>query len=110
MPLVGFRRGPAFKDLGVLEMPVTGTASAPLEILDSWGFFAAPDRYREPAEYGTEGKAVLDLMQGAGAGIISVYADPSQIHGQDVFFDTVALWADGAPPVQYAELAQRLAA
>jgi hypothetical protein len=108
VPLWGFRRGPAFDDFGVLEFPVSGTASAPLEILDSWGCFAAPDRYREPEDYGREGAAVLDLYQRAGAGILSFYADPSQVHGQDVFFDTVARWRHAARPTSYAAIAERV--
>jgi hypothetical protein len=110
VPLWGFRRGPAFDDFGVLEFPVSGTAEAPLEILDSWGCFAAPDRYREPEDYGREGVAVLGLYERAGAGILSFYADPSQVHGHDVFFDTVARWRQAAEPTTYAAIAERLSA
>jgi hypothetical protein len=110
VPLWAFRRGPAFRDFGLIEFPVSGTASAPLEILDSWGCFAAPDRRMEAADYGLEGAAVAELYRRAGAGILSFYADPSQIHSEDVFFETVARWCDGAVPTSYGALAEWLAA
>lgn len=108
VPLFGFRFGPAFDRFGVLEFPVSGTATTPLEILDSWGCFAAPERTREPVDYGREGAALAGLYGRAGAGVLSFYADPSQIHDQGVFFDTVARWREIAEPTSYAALAREL--
>lgn len=108
VPLFGFRFGPASTRLGLLEFPVSGTASMPLSILDSWGFFAAPDRLFEPGDYGTEAERVAGLYQRAGAGILSFYADPSQVYDQDAFFDAVAGWAQVARPASYGEIAREL--
>jgi hypothetical protein len=108
VPLAGFRFGPAFDRYGLLEFPVSGTASMPLNILDSWGFFAAPDRLFEPSDYGREAEAVADLYRSAGGGVLSFYADPSQVHDQEVFFDAVAHWAQVARPTSYADLARSL--
>jgi len=110
VPLQGFRRGPAFTVSGLLEFPVSGMASAPLMILDSWACFAAPDRQHDANDYGREGRAVLEHYQRAGAGVLSFYADPSQIHDQPVFFDTVAHWVQAARPTTYRELAEELRA
>jgi len=108
VPLWGFRRGPAFRDFGVLEFPVSGTATAPLDILDSWGFFAAPDRVHDAGDYAREGALAAELYRRAGAGILSFYADPSQIHSESVFFETVARWREVATPTSYEALARRL--
>jgi hypothetical protein len=109
VPLWGFRHGPVFRRFGLPEFPVSGTATAPLEILDSWGCFAAPGRRREAVDYAREGAAVAALYRSAGAGILSYYADPSQIHDQDVFFETVELWRSFAEPTDYADLVRGLA-
>jgi hypothetical protein len=108
LPLAGFRFGPVFDRFGVLEFPVSGKATAPLEILDSWGFFAAPDRTVDADDFVRETAAVADLYERAGAGILSFYADPSQVHDQDVFFDAVERWAVVATPTSYGELARSL--
>jgi hypothetical protein len=110
VPLWGFRRGPAFRDFGVLEFPLSGMATAPLQILDSWAFFAAPDRVREIADYGREGAGVAELYRQAGAGVLSFYADPSQVHRHDVFFETVARWREIARPSTYEALSRALEA
>lgn len=108
VPLFGFRFGPASSRYGVLEFPVSGTASAPLDILDSWAFFAAPDRVHDADDYPREAAAVTGLYERAGAGILSFYADPSQVHDQEGFFDAVAGWAQAAEPTSYAELARSM--
>lgn len=106
-PQTAFRRGPLFADGGIYEIPVSGTASRPLDILDSWSFFAEPGRPEGRNEYAREGSAVAGLFSAAGAGILSFYADPSQIHDQDAFFDTVARWCEIAEPTTYGELVAR---
>jgi hypothetical protein len=108
VPLFGFRFGPAFTRFGALEFPVSGTATSPLDILDSWAFFAAPDRVSDAEDYERESTAVGGLYERAGAGVLSFYADPSQIHDQDVFFDAVARWREIAEPTTYAAVAREL--
>jgi hypothetical protein len=108
LPLAGFRFGPAFKRFGLLEFPVSGSATASLEILDSWGCFAAPDRRRDAADYEREGRAVTLLYRSAGAGILSYYADPSQIFDQPAFWETVSVWRSSARPTSYRELVELL--
>jgi Polysaccharide deacetylase len=106
VPLWGFRCGPAFRRFGVLEFPLSGTADRPLDILDSWGFFAAPGRDHDAEDYRREGADVAELYRRyAGAGILSFYADPSQVQGEDAFFDTVTCWREIAEPATYGQLA-----
>lgn len=108
VPLYGLRYGPAFRDFGVLELPVSGMGSSPLTILDSWGCFMAPGRRRGPEDYGREGRLAADKLAQGGVGILNYYADPCHIHDQDVFFETVAAWLAVAQPVSYGELLEVL--
>lgn len=106
VPTYGFRRGPVSRDLGLAELPVSGMASAPLAILDTWSCFAAPDRTRSPEDYGREGSNLLNRLQAAGGGVINVYGDPIHVHDQPVFFETIARWAEVATPMSLAQLAR----
>jgi hypothetical protein len=107
-PRFGVRRGPAFTRYGLPELPVTGIPTAPYEILDTWGFFAAPDRVYGPAEYLEQARLLAANAERAGAGVINVYGDPVHVQGHDEFFDAVGEWARIATPVSYGELIERL--
>jgi hypothetical protein len=109
MPFWGLRYGPAFDHFGLIELPVSGRPSAPLEILDSWSCFAAPDRSRGPDDFRADARALARQMKEHGAGLVNVYADPSHIHDQPAFFDAVAAWSEVAQPVSYRTLVDRLA-
>ena len=104
LPLYGFRFGPAFKNFGVLELPVSGMGSRPLRILDSWTCFAAPNRRFGPDDFVREGKIAGDNYKSLGVGLLNFYADPSHIHDREEFYDTVAHWAKIAKSVTYSEL------
>jgi peptidoglycan/xylan/chitin deacetylase (PgdA/CDA1 family) len=108
MPRFGLRHGPAFRRFGLPELPVTGVPSAPYDILDTWGFFQAPDRHVTPRDYLNEAQALAALAVEAGAGVINVYGDPVHVHGRDEFFDAVAAWAQVAEPVGYDDLLERM--
>lgn len=103
-PLYGFRFGPAFTRFGLVELPVAGMGGQPLNILDSWCCFAAPDRGLGPEDYAREGRALGEVMARGGAGLLNLYADPSHIHDRDVFFETVAFWTQIATPAQFRDL------
>jgi hypothetical protein len=109
VPVQGFRRGPAFRQHGLAELPVSGMGTAPLAILDTWSCFAAPDRTRGPDDYRREGAALLERLQRAGGGVINVYGDPIHIHDQPAFFDTIARWVEVATPMSLADLARHAA-
>jgi hypothetical protein len=106
VPVHGFRDGPAFDRFGLLELPVSGMASSPLTILDSWGCFAAPDRTLGPADYEREATALADAVGAAGAGVINCYADPSHVAGRPEFLAAVEAWRRVATPVAPGELAR----
>ena len=103
-PEYGLRHGPVFDIFGIKELPLSGTASRPLQTLDTWSFFEAPDRVRTPEDYRVEAKSLADIMTKGGAGIINVYADPSHIHDQEIFFVAVRLWSLVALPAHYRDV------
>jgi hypothetical protein len=51
LPAWAFRRGPVFDDFGLPEFPLSGSGDRPLTLLDSWSWFAAPDRRETEADY-----------------------------------------------------------
>lgn len=108
VPLFAYRFGPAFRDFGVLELPVSGMGSRPLRILDSWTCFEAPARRFGPQDYLDEGRLVVDRFKALGVGLLNFYADPSHIHDRPEFFEAVALWASVAKPVTYSQLLAEL--
>jgi len=108
LPLHAYRFGPAFRDHGVLELPVSGMGSMPLRILDSWSCFRAPGRRFGPDDYVREGRLAADRFESLGIGLLNFYADPSHIHDRPEFFETVAHWARIARPVTYSRLLAEL--
>ena len=107
MPLVGLRHGPLYSGFGLAELPVTGVPVAPLEILDTWGFFAAPDRTRTPSDYSRQAHLLAEQIADAGAGVINVYGDPLHVHDRPEFMDAVPAWTSVAEPVSFSELLER---
>jgi hypothetical protein len=103
-PGFGLRHGPVSDHLGLVELPVTGAPDAPLQILDTWGFFAAPDRTRTPAEYLGQARVLAKGLAAEGAGVINVYCDPVHIHDRTEFYEAVRAWTEVAEPVSYGEV------
>jgi peptidoglycan/xylan/chitin deacetylase (PgdA/CDA1 family) len=108
MPRLGLRHGPVFERFGLPELPLTGCPESPLGVLDSWGFFGAPDRTHGPAHYVRQAHLLADALSTAGAGLINVYADPVHIHDREEFLEAVAAWTTVAEPVSYSELLTRI--
>jgi hypothetical protein len=104
LPIYAYRFGPAFRNFGVLELPVSGMGSMPLRILDSWSCFQAPGRRFGPGDFVREGRLAADNFHSLGIGLLNFYADPSHIHDRPEFFETVAYWAQIAKPVTYSQL------
>jgi hypothetical protein len=110
MPGWSLRHGPVFDRFGLPELPVTGVPGRPFEILDSWNFFAAPDRTLSPADYVAGARRLAQLAGSAGPGVINVYGDPLHVHDRDEFFDAVEALAAVATPTSYGDLLDRIAA
>jgi len=108
VPRFGFRHGPVSSRFGLPELPVTGVPSSPIEVFDTWAFFAAPDRSHTPADYLREALTLAEMLGELDAGLINVYGDPIHVHNRPEFFEAVEAWASVAEPVSYAELLDRV--
>ena len=108
LPVYAYRFGPAFREFGLIELPVSGMGTMPLRILDSWSCFEAPDRRFDEKDFVREGRLSGDIFKGLGIGLLNFYADPSHIRDRPEFFDTVAYWARIARPVTYNQLLEKL--
>ncbi len=103
MPFYAFSYGPMFSRFGIPEIPVSGRDSSPLNILDSWTFFAASGHGFSPGDYLGEGKSVADRYRRLDVGLLNYYVDPSHIHQQEAFYQTVDCWLRVAHPVNYRQ-------
>jgi hypothetical protein len=103
MPFHAFRYGPVFNRSGVREIPLSGRPGMPLNILDSWTFFAAPGRAFSPEAYYREGEAAARVYHHQGVGLLNFYVDPSHVHDREAFYQTVAGWLQVARPVNFGE-------
>ena len=104
VPSWGLREGPVFRRFGLAELPVSGMASSPLEILDTWSCFEAPDRTRGPADFLREAELLAHGHAAAGPGLINIYGDPSHIAGRPEFFDAIEAIVAVAQPCGYREI------
>ena len=102
-PLFGFRHGPVFSRSGIFEIPVSGMASRPLGILDSWGSFVNTPSSLMPGAYLVESRGIVERMSEAGCGVINLYVDPSHVHGESSFVDALNLFVAHAIPIDYEE-------
>jgi hypothetical protein len=89
MPQWSYAKGPAFKDLGIWELPVTGCPTRPLSVLDSFSFRFTPGGRGPDAFLGEALLLAAELGQGDPF-VVNIYADPSQVHDWDGFFEAVA--------------------
>jgi hypothetical protein len=109
LPAWGYRSGPVVRAFALPELPVTGFPSRPLQPLDTWACFAAPDRVLTPDDYVREARRLAQLSTSAGAGVLNLYGDPFHVAGDTRFDDAIAALVDVARPVTYGELLDDLA-
>lgn len=89
-PKYSFLKGPFFEHRGIIEIPVTGSPSWPLGILDSYNFrFSGSARFT-PESFESEMKNAFHLMEMGRLARVNMYADPSQVYDWEGFFASVA--------------------
>lgn len=105
-PVMAYQYGPLFKNEGIIEIPVTGIYSQPLNIMDTWAYFAAPDRTKSPSEYIKSAQHLAHFARKCPT-LINIYGDPSHIHNKPEFFEAMALLVKSAENVNYTQLLER---
>jgi hypothetical protein len=108
LPLWGHRSGPVVRAFDLPEIPVTGFPSRPLQPLDTWACFAAPDRIHTPDDYVREVRRLSELASRAGAGVLNLYGDPYHVATDTRFDEAMASLVAIARPVTYGELLDEL--
>lgn len=109
MPYYGFRYGPIFNKWGIKEIPVSGTWSRPLQVLDSWGWFFSSNRVFEAIDYLTEGSKVVNFYKNNRLpAVFNYYVDPSHIFDKNEFFKMIEIWTDYAQSISYKQLLEEV--
>lgn len=88
-PYWSFRWGPLSRRDGLTEIPVSGRSTSPLTILDSWSAFASPRPSLSPSRYFDELDGWVNAANSFGPVLLNIYADPSHIYDQPLFFSAV---------------------
>ncbi|WP_010304050.1 polysaccharide deacetylase [Candidatus Odyssella thessalonicensis] len=102
IPIKGYQYGSAYKSNHITEIPVTGMFGEPFNIMDTWAYFAAPDRVKTPGEY-KEASHKLAAFASDHPILINIYGDPSHIHDQPDFFQAMQAIAKIAKNVNYTQ-------
>lgn len=108
MPAWGYRYGPIVSCFDLPELPVSGMASRPLQPLDTWACFAAPDRVHTPDDYVLEAQGLAKLAAGAGPGLLNIYGDPAHIADDARFYEAISALATAATPTTYSTVLDSL--
>ena len=87
----------------MVEVPVTGIFSEPFNIMDTWAYFAAPDRIKTPAEYINTAQQ-LAVFAHARPLLINIYGDPSHIYDKPEFFQAMSIIIKSAKNINYTQL------
>lgn len=109
IPYFGFKYGPYFKKFGLAEIPVSGLATEPLRIFDSFLFFNNESGSLNGIEYLKEGLKISKCYQkNVCSGIINIYADPSQIYNCEEFYQIMSEFADFSECMTYSQLVEEI--
>ena len=100
---MAYRHEPLYKNGSIIEIPVTGIYSEPLNIMDTWAYFAAPDRTKSSLDYMKEAQNLANYSKKHPI-LINIYGDPSHIHDKSDFFKAMALFSKAAQNVSYTQL------
>lgn len=86
IPSFGHAHGPVVDAGGIVELPTFGSVRAPTTILDSWTYLTDRRDYVLDGLYADLMIETVDTMLDRGmSGILSWYADPSHVIGQEPF-------------------------
>lgn len=102
-PVKAYSKGPLYKINGITEIPVTGIYSEPFNIMDTWAYFAAPERTKSPSDYLKSSRSLATFAEKYPI-LINIYGDPSHIHDQPEFFEAMKKFSKIAKNINYNQL------
>lgn len=108
-PYYAYKDGAIFDRFGVLEFPVTGTIKRPMDILDTWAYFKAPDRVKNSTDYIDDINELLEYYKkNSITGIVNIYADILHIYDSKEFFEAMKILSESCKNISYQELLREL--
>lgn len=109
IPYFGLTKGAAYRAGELLEVPISGMASEPLRIFDSFFYFDGERDALRAQDYRREGFAMAEAFEKhVENGIINIYADPSQVYGNEEFFEVMQAFSRVAENTTYSNLAKEI--
>ncbi len=102
-PVMAYRNGPIYKKNGIIEIPVSGVYSEPLNIIDTWAYFAAPDRVKNSSDYIQDTGNLITFAKNHPI-VINIYGDPSHIYNKKIFFEAMLLLSETAKNINFSQL------
>ena len=105
IPEKAYKHGPVYNDKGIIEIPVTGILERPLDIMDTWAYFGAPNRTMNPSDYLRSCK-ILSHFSERHPILINIYGDPSHIHEKEDFFQGMEYLLKNAENINYTQILQ----
>lgn len=102
LPSRAYRYGAIYTQKNILEIPVTGVYSEPLNIFDTWGYFESPHRTKSSDNYLDEMCNLCALAMKRPI-LINIYGDPSHIHNKPEFFQAMKNLVSTAQNVNYIQ-------
>jgi hypothetical protein len=106
VPGYAFAHGPADHSSGIYEFPLSGSAMAPISILDSYSYIIGPRDRFVTDDYGLAlMRTVERLISWKVCGLLNIYVDPSHVSKNDLFFDAMDYIVEqGIPSLQYPDI------
>lgn len=90
LPASGYARGPVFEVGGLYQFPLTGSASDPDVILDSWNYLTDRVNYRLLPEFFDRFCATIDFFKTRRLpALLNFYVDPSHVANDDCFLKSI---------------------
>lgn len=109
-PSAAFQFGPTWKINGIFEIPVSGSYTHPLTILDSWSQVVSPQKPMLQDKYASLLKHTVDkLLEQDLSGVLNYYIDPAHVYKNEVFLSAISYAVErGIVSLQYGELLDKL--
>lgn len=102
-PSKAYEYGPIYEKYGINEIPVSGIFNEPLNIMDTWAYFASPEKTKYPHEYTDSSKKISEFSNDNSL-IINIYGDPSHICNSKEFFESMQILSKNAININYKKL------